>query len=229
MIRTLIFRFTVVLWTMLVIFLLMPPLHLLTKERSYELSWRVAKLWGRGVLWLLKTIAGVTVRKLGRLTSSRPAIFAIKHQSVWETAYFLVYLPRPCFILKKELTQFPFCGAHFRRMGLIAVDRKAGVKTLNKMINEVKDRLTKGHDVIIFPEGTRAVYGQKARVRVGIYLLYKNLQAACIPVALNSGKYWPKSGKMQRGVILYRLHEAMPKDLNKGEFMSLLSDKIDEI
>ncbi len=59
----------------------------------------------------------------------------------------------------------------------------------------------------------------------------KTLNISCVPVALNSGKVWPKSGVIKYpGKIIVSFLEPIKSGLNRDEFIQNLENKIyDEI
>ena len=101
-------------------------------------------------------------------------------------------LEDPQYILKQELMKIPFWGWYNRRVEHVSVDRHAGAKALRHMVTACVDRIVKGRQVIIFPEGTRTAPGEQLRYHPGVAAVYQQLPdgVAVVPIALNSGKYW---------------------------------------
>ena len=50
--------------------------------------------------------------------------------------------------------------------------------------------------LIIFPQGTRKNFDDRSTFKKGFARIYNDLNIACLPVAINSGKVWPKNGKL---------------------------------
>ena len=116
-----------------------------------------------------------------------------KHQSTFETMIFQVILKsEPAIVLKKELLNIPFYGWALARMKPIAIDRKDKSSAMEQVVNRGTEALKAGRMVLIFPEGTRTPYGKATRVKKGGINLALNADAPIIPVALNTGKYWPR-------------------------------------
>ena len=46
--------------------------------------------------------------------------------------------------------------------------------------------------MLIFPEGTRRAPGAEPDYKPGSVALYEGLGLPCVPMALNSGLYWPR-------------------------------------
>ena len=58
---------------------------------------------------------------------------------------------------------------------------------------------------------------------------YKALDLPVVPVALNSGLFWPKqSFKKKSGIIKLKIIEAIQPGLERKEFMELLENKIEK-
>jgi 1-acyl-sn-glycerol-3-phosphate acyltransferase len=154
---------------------------------------RLAQHWGRTNLRLLRIVCGITVewRGLEKLPAGA-VLVAAKHQSVWETFALLTLFCDPTYILKRELLWLPLFGWAAWRAGMIPVDRGRGKPALAAMATRVRAALAAGKQVIIFPEGTRRPPGAEPRYKHGIAHLYGEGGAPCVPVALNSGLFWPR-------------------------------------
>ena len=154
---------------------------------------RLAQHWGRVNLHLLRIVCGITVdwRGLEKIPAGA-FLVAAKHQSVWETFALLTLFRDPTYILKRELLWLPLFGWAAWRAGMIPVDRGGGKPALAAMAAHVRDALAAGKQIIIFPEGTRRPAGAEPKYKYGIAHLYGEGIAACVPIALNSGLFWPR-------------------------------------
>jgi 1-acyl-sn-glycerol-3-phosphate acyltransferase len=172
---------------------------LLTKQSTH---WGIHR-WAYMHLWLMRVVLGLDYRvTLKQKLPVESAIYACKHQSAWETIALWVLVPNALFVMKKELYHIPFIGWWIRRAGNIGIDRKAGMSALKQLISEAKARSAEGYNIIIFPEGTRTKPGETHPYHAGVTALYKNLNVPLVPVALNSGLYWPRNAiKKQSGVV----------------------------
>jgi len=158
-----------------------------------DLAWKVGHLWGLTGNALLFVICGIRVKIEGQENiPDVPCVYAVKHQSTWETTTLPIALPAFAWILKKELMYIPFFGWALYALGAIAINRsnpRAALKQVNeKGVAEIK----KGRSVVIFPEGTRSAVGEKGKYQPGVILLAKKAAAPIVPVAHNAGLCWPK-------------------------------------
>ncbi len=162
--------------------------------------YRVMSQWSRFNIWWLKRCCGLDceVSGLEHLPREGAAIVMAKHQSTWETLAIQRFIPPQVWVLKRELMRIPFFGWGMAIMHPIAIDRKAGKKSIDQLIAQGTDRLQRGLWVVIFPEGTRMPVGQQGRYKSGGAMLAVNTQSPIIPVAHNSGQYWPR-----RGFLIY--------------------------
>jgi 1-acyl-sn-glycerol-3-phosphate acyltransferase len=80
--------------------------------------------------------------------------------------------------------------------------------------------------VLIFPEGTRRKPGAKPDYKPGVAGLYAILKVACVPVALNSGRYWQGFTK-KPGTITLEFLDTIPPGLKRDDFMPLLQQRIE--
>jgi 1-acyl-sn-glycerol-3-phosphate acyltransferase len=126
----------------------------------------------------------------------------MKHSSSWETAAQAVLLPIQVWVLKRELTWIPFVGWGIRQLHAIAVNRGGGAAAVRDVLEQGKRRLAEGAWVVIFPEGTRMPPGQTRKYGVSGAMLAEAAGRLIVPVAHDSGYYWPRRGLMKRpGVI----------------------------
>jgi 1-acyl-sn-glycerol-3-phosphate acyltransferase len=144
-------------------------------------------------LWLLRVICGTTVewRGLDNIPQG-PCIIACKHQSAWETFALYAVIHDPTYILKRELMWLPLFGWYAWKTGLIPVDRSAGRAALSNMTRIAQRELKRGRQIVIFPEGTRRPPGAEPDYKPGALFLYSRANVPCVPMALNSGLYWPR-------------------------------------
>ena len=193
--------------------------------------WAMAALaiHGRFELWLLKLIVGTTFEVRGREKLPKGAcLVACKHQSAWETFALIPLFRDPALLMKRELFWIPFHGWFSRKFEMIPVDRDKGPAALRRMLREAKSRIADGREIIIFPEGTRRAPGAPPDYKTGVILLYAALGVACVPVALNSGVFWPRRSLTRRpGTIVVEFLDPIPPGLPRDEFLARLTTAIE--
>jgi len=162
------------------------------------------------------------------LVSKKECIFASKHQSMFETIYYNHLFDNPAYVLKKELLSIPLFGTYLKKLGMIAIDRSQGIQSL-RHVNEQAIKLSKYRPVIIFPEGTRTSFKENSDIKPGIYSMYKSLNKPVVPIALNSGKFWPKNNKIKTGTIAIEFKEPILPGLGKQEFLNKLKEEINDL
>jgi len=187
-----------------------------------------ARSWCTGILWGLKTIAGLDYEIRGALPP-RGTLIASKHMSMWDTIGLFTVLGDPVFVLKRELLRVPFYGWYAKRVGMIAIDRTAAGAALRTMTKAARSALSAGLSIIIFPEGTRKRVGAPPDYKSGIAALYQRLDVACVPVALNSGLFWtgPAGFLKKRGRIALDFLPAIAPGLKRQDFMQTLEQRIE--
>lgn len=182
---------------------------LLLPERCF---WPIGRFWVRSTLWLHRTICGIDDEIRGRENiPSGGFIVASKHQSAWETLRLVELLPRPSFILKRSLLWLPLFGWYLKKAGMVPVDRGRGSAAIATMTEHARRAIREGRQIIIFPEGTRRPPLAPPQYRHGVARLYHALGVPCLPVALNSGLFWPRRTMIHRpGTILLACLPAIP-------------------
>jgi 1-acyl-sn-glycerol-3-phosphate acyltransferase len=190
----------------------------------------IARLWSRQSTWLLRVVCNVKVEYRGvEKIPKGPLIVASKHQSMWETVALLQIFDQPLYILKRELTLIPFFGWYLIKAGMISVDRRAGGRALLKMVRQAVDEVRHGRQLIIFPEGTRRPVDAPPAYKPGVAQLYASSRVSCVPVALNSGLFWPRRTFMRYpGTLVVEFLDLLPPGLPRDEFLAQISVTIEE-
>ena len=196
-----------------------------------EWSIAVSKLWCRTCLLSLHVFCGIDDRIQGQEHLPKgAAIIAAKHQSMWETLRLTTLLPRPSFVLKKELKHWPIFSWFARRNGFIFIDREAGSSALRDMTQAAKTMAAEGAQIIIFPEGTRVKPGEEAPFQPGVAALAKALSLPTIPVTHNSGAYWIQPGPEKKpGTVDMTILPALPAPRDRKAYLMQLKDAIDPV
>lgn len=188
--------FWIVFSTSLAVFV---PLVLLCTPLPFRLRYRVATQWARLSLdWL-----AITCKLRHRVSGDEnvpdtACIVFSKHQSTWETLALQRLFPPQVWVLKRELLWLPVFGWGLAAMKPIALNRGAGRKAVEQLVEQGKARLKEGLWVIVFPEGTRTAPGTRGRYRIGGAVLAERSGHPVLPVAHNAGEFWPRRGFIKR-------------------------------
>ncbi len=180
-------------------------------------------------LWWLKVICGTRMEVRGRENlPDGGALIVSKHQSAWDTFALIPLFRDPAMVMKAELMLIPFYGWFSYKFQHIFVERKRGPVALRKMVRDAKDRLKANREIVIFPEGSRTAPGAPPDYKSGVVALYEGLDTSCIPVALNSGLYWPRRQTIRHpGTIIVEILPALPPGLDRATFRTTLLDSIE--
>lgn len=147
--------------------------------------------------WWVRASARVLVGLRSEIRGEVPqgeVLIAAKHQSFFDIILLSSALPRPRFIMKRELIWTPILGQYALRIGCIPVDRGKRGAAIVKMKADAAKGTGKPGQLVIYPQGTRVAPGDKLPYKVGAGLLYDQLGQPCVPVATNVGIFWPKHG-----------------------------------
>lgn len=224
-IRSFIFNCFYVFWTLTVGVLFLPVVFMPT----HIIILVVGKIWAQGLYFFLKLFCNLKLDLKGiKNRPNSPTIYASKHQSALETFMYHILIHKPVFVLKKELLNIPVFGYYLKKMGMIAIDRSGGMKSLKLLLKEVQEKIDNGYSIIIFPEGTRTKPGDHVEYNAGITAIYNLKAANIIPVALNTGCFWPKDSFHKKpGKFTIEFLTPMSNELNKKEFMKELEETIE--
>jgi 1-acyl-sn-glycerol-3-phosphate acyltransferase len=216
-----------------VLFYLNTLIYLIVALPTFFLPYRaiiaVARSWGRSNLVLLRVIANIDIEVRGAGKIPQGAIIvAAKHQSAWETFALLPLFDNPVFIVKRELQWIPIFGWFMIKGRMVPVDRSAGSQALIAMTERARIELAENRQLIIFPEGTRRPAGGEPRYKFGVAHLYAAEGVPCVPVALNSGLFWPRrSIRRLPGTVVVEILDPIPPGLAKDVFFERLQSDIE--
>jgi len=222
--RSSIFNLFLFSWTTTIGVLFFPTAFLGTK-----MAVPIARFWAYGTILMLQAMCGIKLEVRGKENIKEgAAIIAAKHQSALETIALYLALKSPVYILKRELVYLPVIGLFIKAVDSIMINRNGGAATLKDMLRQVEERIKQGRQVIIFPEGTRVKAGEKGVYQSGIAAIYSKTNMDVIPVALNTGKCWPKNSFTKKsGKAVIEFLEPIKAGLSKKDFMSALEEKIE--
>ena len=225
LIKSLIFNIFLYSGIVLVFIFAIPTLLLPNKFTLY-----CGKFLAHYIILLLKVILNTKVifHGLENLKKEEKFFIASAHQSMFETFVFQAPLNFPIFILKKELLKIPLFGWYLRKIGSIEIIRETTTKDNLNFFDKIKKTLQKNNrPLLIFPQGTRVKFGDRTPFKKGVARIYDSLKLPCIPVALNSGKIWPKNSFIKYpGDIHISFLEPIYPGLEKNIFLNTLQEKI---
>jgi len=182
------------------------------------------------VAFLERVVLGLRYEVRGRqhLPASGSYLVAAKHQSAWETMKLHLLLHDPAVVLKTELTRIPVWGLFARKTEMIPVDRGARGRAVNSLLEGARKVVTQGRPIVIFPQGTRTAPGVYHNYRIGVGVLYDQLHLPIVPMALNSGLYWPRRAFLKRpGTVVVEFLPPIQPGLQRFEAMIELETRLE--
>ncbi len=198
------------------------PLRLAARGRIL----RYAQAWAGLVLGGLRRLCGVRLVVIGgeHLPRGGAALIASEHQSAFDTLVWMTLLPRPAYVLKRELTRIPLFGPLLLGAGMIAVRREAGAAALRRLLADTGRAVADQRQMVIFPQGTRVAPGDvSAPLQPGIVAVARASGLPVIPVATDSGRRWPRRGFLKRaGPIHLVLRPPIPPGLSRQALLARL-------
>ena len=224
-IRSLIFNIFLYAGLILIFILALPTLILPSKFTIF-----FGRVSAKYLVLILKIILNTKVIFHGEENLKKVDNFfvASAHQSMFETFALQIPLDGPIFILKKELLNIPLFGWYLRKLGSIAIVRDTTTRENLNFFDKVRERIEKSkRPLLIFPQGTRVKLDEQPPFKKGVGRIYKALNLPCIPVALNTGKVWPKNSFLKYpGDIHISFLEPIMSGKNNEEFVKDIENKI---
>jgi 1-acyl-sn-glycerol-3-phosphate acyltransferase len=169
----------------------------------YRTQFGIARVWARLQFWLLEKVCGLsfTVEGRDRIPAGNHIVMS-NHTSAWETiAQFLIFPPQ-VWVLKRELLWIPLIGWGLKLLRPISINRGAGHRAVNQVIEQGKQRLADGLWIIIFPEGTRVVAGETRKYGVSGALLATETGKYVVPLSHNAADFWVRRGLLKKAGII---------------------------
>ena len=224
-IKSLIFNIFIYTGLILIFILAIPTLILPDKFTVF-----FGRLSAKYIVLILKLVMNTKVIFHGEENLKKVDRFfvASAHQSMFETFALQIPLDGPIFILKKELLNIPLFGWYLRKIGSIAIIRETTTKENLNFFGKIKKKLEESkRPLLIFPQGTRVKLDERPPFKKGVSRIYKALNLPCIPVALNTGKVWPKNSFMKfSGDIHISFLEPIMPGKDNDEFLREIESKI---
>lgn len=224
--RSLLFLLLVIIAT-----IIWSPLCFLFAPLPYNQRYYMTSRWNMFVMWAARAVCGIRYQVKGyENLPDAPVILLSKHQSAWETIFYLYFMPRPLvYVFKKELQYIPFFGWAIALMRMIPIDRSKGKDAFAQVVVQGRRRLADGQWIIMFPEGTRMPVGKKGKYKGGGTRLAIETNTPVVPIAMNSGECWPKNSFIKKpGTITVSIGKPIsPEGLNAIELMQRVEDWIE--
>ena len=164
--------------------------------------------WCRFATWSLKIICGIDVVVEGRENiPDEPSVIILKHTSTFETFWHVTLFPKTVWVVKRELLWIPVIGwSIYLALDPIAINRSSGRSAIKQVIEQGKEKLSRGIWVSVFPEGTRMAPGETRRYGVSGAALAREAGVKIVPVAHNAGDLWQRRSFTKRpGTIHVRV------------------------
>ncbi len=170
----------------------------------------------------------ITIKGLENINHNQKFFIAASHQSMFETFFLQTIFNGPIFILKNELLQIPIFGWYLKKIGSISIRRnkitKENLGFLDDIIKHVNES---NRPLIIFPQATRVLPYERPPFKKGVGKIYEQLKIECLPLAINSGVVWPKTGKKKSDKeIIVSILSPIKLGYDKETFLKILEKNI---
>ncbi len=220
--RSLVFNFQMYV-AMAVLALFYAPFVLTSRDWAF----RAVHAYCNWVRWTAGWMIGLRSEVRGEIPTEE-CLIAAKHQSFFDIILIVSVVPRPKFIMKKELVRAPFVGWYARQIGCIPVDRGKRGGAVQKMLADVETGRLRPGQLIIYPQGTRVAAGVSRPYKVGTAVLYRQLAQPCYPAATNVGVFWPRSGVLRRpGLAVVEFLPPIPPGRPQEAFLADLERQVE--
>ena len=208
---------------MLVLAIFWTPIVLFRRDAAFD----AVHSYTSWVRWSAAALVGLRSEIRGEVPKDE-VIIAAKHQSFFDIIMIVSVVPRPKFIMKKELLWAPILGWYAKRIGCVPVDRGKRSQAMAQMVADVKSGREQAGQLIIYPQGTRVAAGATKSYKVGVGVLYSELGQDCVPAATNVGVYWPRHSLLRKpGLAVVEFLPRIPAGGSVADFMATIEPVIE--
>lgn len=179
-------------------------------------------------LWLLQAICGLRTEVRGAVPRGA-VIVCSKHQSFLDILILARHLPQVQFVMKRELRWAPVLGFYALRIGSTPLARGRRGAAMKTMVAEATRSGGAAGQLVIYPQGTRVLPGERRPFKIGAGVLYERLGRDCVPAATNAGVFWARRSRYRRpGVAVLEFLEPIPAGLPIADFMGRMKAAVEE-
>ncbi|MBC7139888.1 MAG: 1-acyl-sn-glycerol-3-phosphate acyltransferase [Defluviimonas sp.] len=183
--------------------------------------------WCRWVRWSARWMLGLRSEVRGEVPTGE-VLIAAKHQSFFDIILIVSAVPRPRFIMKKELLRVPILGWYAVKIGCVPVDRGKRGRAIAKMLADVRSGAAEPGQLIIYPQGTRVAPGAYLPYKAGTGILYEQTGLPCVPAGTNVGLFWPRKGILRKpGLAVVEFLPVIAPGKPMPEFMAELETSVE--
>lgn len=190
-----------------------------------QLALGYAKRWAGLTLVGLRVICRIRIEVSGRehLAQPGPVLIASQHQSAFDALVWMNLVPRPAYVMKRELTRIPLVGPMLLLAGMIPLERGGAAAALRQLMRQTDEAVANGRQIVIFPEGTRVEAGRIVPLQPGVAALAGHARLPVLPVATDSGRCWSRRGFIKRpGTIHVDIAAPVPAGLRRAPLLAAI-------
>ncbi len=199
------------------------PLAVISRKGAYD----GVRTYCRWVRFSARWLVGLHSEIRGEVPQDE-VLIASKHQSFFDIILLVSVLPRPKFIMKKELVWAPILGWFALRIGCVPVDRGKRGQAVKKMLDDVAKGRSLPGQLIIYPQGTRVAPDTYLPYKQGSGILYRELGQDCVPAATNVGVFWPRTGIYRKpGLAVLEFLPRITAGMEQDPFMKTLEREVE--
>ena len=181
----------------------------------------------RYVRWSASWMIGLKTEIRGEVPTDE-VLIASKHQSFLDIIMIVSVVPRPKFIMKKQLKWAPILGWYGMRIGCVPVDRGKHGQAIPQMLKDVAEGRSGPGQLIIYPQGTRVAPQASVPYKIGTGLIYEQSGQPCVPAATNVGVFWPRHGVYRKpGLAVVEFLPVIAPGLDTRTFTIMLEREVE--
>ena len=153
-----------------------------SRKQPFKVRFELAKAWSSMLIRMSKS--KLVVENDNNIPLQDGMLFVVNHQGSLDGFVLLAASPVPISAVGKiESKKIPFMNVWYKNMDVIMFDR-GSVKDSIAMVHKLTDRLNLGHNMVIFPEGTRSYGNTMGEFKAGSLKAAIVAKVPIVPVAL---------------------------------------------
>jgi 1-acyl-sn-glycerol-3-phosphate acyltransferase len=201
-------------------------------ERGGVVQQWCMRTWGRSLCWAAG--AKILVHGGEHIASDNGTVYASNHVSWYDVFAIASVLPRYTFVAKDELRKIPIFGWGAEGAGVVFLARE-NRKSAFEAYELVAEKIRKGLNVVVFPEGTRGREYALRPFKKGPFVLAIAAGAPVVPIVVYGAREVMHKGSFRVSTATVHIHLLEPVPTtgydydHRHELMRVVADRMEHL
>jgi 1-acyl-sn-glycerol-3-phosphate acyltransferase len=195
-----------------------------SRKQPFKVRFELAKAWSLMIIRMTKS--KIVAQGENNIPLQDGMLFVVNHQGSVDGFALLAASPVPISAVSKiESKKIPFMNVWYKNLDVLMFDRNS-VKDSVAMVGKLTERLKMGHNMVIFPEGTRSYGNTMGEFKAGSLKAAVNAKVPIVPVALIDSYKALDDPKAKKVVIKVRYLQPLHHEEYQDLTIQQLADEV---